>query len=298
MAGDERNFRSYYYEKVGFRGVEEKKSLEILLKDKPLDVIKLKQFCLRFPVPSTHRNRVWKVLLGILPPYTDSQQWIWDQRQVIYCDLSHALEVMGHVSAGTSSSEKLLLAWLVQKRCLYFDYKSQLVKSDNLMKKAIIDSLLNLFDREVDAYWIAQGFFHHSNKFIEGHSKFKDLLKVKLELEDLSLYLHLIDIRAIDSLPLEKWFGQCFAGYIEETSLVRIWDKLLGGSCQIIVFLAVALIIHFRHSLMKSQTSKEVNQCFGNITKETAEIVVSQAIDLWQEYGGPTGLVISESIKK
>ena len=143
MAGDERNFRSYYYEKVGFRGVEEKKSLEILLKDKPLDVIKLKQFCLRFPVPSTHRNRVWKVLLGkyapkiknwrllyiiwigILPPYTDSQQWIWDQRQVIYCDLSHALEVMGHVSAGTSSSEKLLLAWLVQKRCLYFDYKSQ-----------------------------------------------------------------------------------------------------------------------------------------------------------------------------
>jgi len=57
------------------------------------------------------------------------------------------------------------------------------------MKKAIIDSLLNLFDREVDAYWIAQGFFHHSNKFIEGHSKFKDLLKVKLELEDLSLYL-------------------------------------------------------------------------------------------------------------
>ena len=53
---------------VGFRGVEEKKSLEILLKDtqgKPLDVIKLKQFCLRFPVPTLHRNRVWKILLGL-----------------------------------------------------------------------------------------------------------------------------------------------------------------------------------------------------------------------------------------
>lgn len=72
---------------------------------------------------------------------------------------------------------------------------------------------------------------------------------------------------------------------------------------------------------MKSQTGEEVNQCFRNvrsqpqatqlneiqifsfkiqfqITIETAEIVVSQAIDLWQEYGGPTGLVISESIKK
>lgn len=64
MAKDERNFRSYYYEKFGFRGVESK-SLEILLKDKPLDVIKLKQFCLRFPVPILHRNKVWKILLGI-----------------------------------------------------------------------------------------------------------------------------------------------------------------------------------------------------------------------------------------
>ncbi|KAG2458118.1 SYC2L protein, partial [Polypterus senegalus] len=37
MAEDpQRNFRSIYYEKVGFRGVEEKKSLEILLKDDPL----------------------------------------------------------------------------------------------------------------------------------------------------------------------------------------------------------------------------------------------------------------------
>lgn len=62
------------------------------------------------------------------------------------------------------------------------------------MRKAIIDSLLKLFDREVDAYWVAQGFFHHSTKFIEGHSKFKDLLKVKLELEDDSLYTQVLHI--------------------------------------------------------------------------------------------------------
>lgn len=36
----QRNFRSAYYEKVGFRGVEEKKSLEILLKDNPLGMLK------------------------------------------------------------------------------------------------------------------------------------------------------------------------------------------------------------------------------------------------------------------
>lgn len=66
MATDERNFRSAYYEKVGFKSVEERRSLEILLKEKPLDLSKLRQFCLRFGVPTAHRNLVWKLLLGYL----------------------------------------------------------------------------------------------------------------------------------------------------------------------------------------------------------------------------------------
>lgn len=61
---DKRNFRSTYYEKVGCRGVEERKSLEILLKDKPLNVLKLKQFCILFTVPNIHRNVLWNFLLG------------------------------------------------------------------------------------------------------------------------------------------------------------------------------------------------------------------------------------------
>ena len=61
---EERNFRSYYYEKVGFRVVEEKKSLEILLKEKPIDKMKLTHFALRFPVPNIHRNALYCILLG------------------------------------------------------------------------------------------------------------------------------------------------------------------------------------------------------------------------------------------
>lgn len=63
---DERNFRSTYYEKVGCRGVEERKSLEILLKEKPLNLTKLTQFCIRFTVPKIHRTVLWNSLLGNL----------------------------------------------------------------------------------------------------------------------------------------------------------------------------------------------------------------------------------------
>lgn len=65
MGTDDRNFRSAYYEKVGCRGVEERKSLEILLKDKPLNRSKLKQFCLSYTVPSYYRSPLWNILLGM-----------------------------------------------------------------------------------------------------------------------------------------------------------------------------------------------------------------------------------------
>ena len=61
---DHRNFRSTYLVKVGINKIEEKKSIEILLKEYPLDLMKLRQFCLKFQIPVTYRLHLWKVLLG------------------------------------------------------------------------------------------------------------------------------------------------------------------------------------------------------------------------------------------
>lgn len=61
---DGRNFRQTYYEKVGFKGVEEKRSLEMILNERPLDVNRLTQFTCRFNLPHVHRERVWLLLLG------------------------------------------------------------------------------------------------------------------------------------------------------------------------------------------------------------------------------------------
>lgn len=62
---DGRNFRQTYYEKVGFKGVEEKRSLEMILNERPLDVNRLTQFTCRFNLPDVHRERVWLLLLGM-----------------------------------------------------------------------------------------------------------------------------------------------------------------------------------------------------------------------------------------
>ena len=63
----------------------------------------------------------------ILPTYTENHEWAWDQRQMQFNDLTHALEVMGHTATVPSPAEKLLLVWLLDNRCLHFDYQSQVM---------------------------------------------------------------------------------------------------------------------------------------------------------------------------
>ena len=61
---DQRNFRSQYYEKVGFRGVDERKTLELLLNEDPINLNKIQNFALQFSIPSFDRIVVWKFMLG------------------------------------------------------------------------------------------------------------------------------------------------------------------------------------------------------------------------------------------
>lgn len=144
MLTDERNFRSTYYEKVGCRSVEEKKSLEILLKDKPLNRIKLKQFCLRFTVPAVHRSLLWNLLLGkycppyhplylnthvfififlyyylgIAPVFSDSREYVMAQRVAVFDDLYRALRVLRIIDDKTLPSRVFHTMFLLENKKL------------------------------------------------------------------------------------------------------------------------------------------------------------------------------------
>ena len=61
---EQKNFRSQYYKKVGFHGVDERKTLELLLNEDPINLNKLKNFALQFSIPSFDRILVWKFMLG------------------------------------------------------------------------------------------------------------------------------------------------------------------------------------------------------------------------------------------
>ncbi|KPI93649.1 TBC1 domain family member 7 [Papilio xuthus] len=335
---DERNFRSSYYEKVGCRGVEEKKSLEILMKEKPWDKVKLKQFCLRFMVPASYRNLVWKVLLDIIPVYADSHQFVMEQRKQQYGDLLYAVDMLDLVDMSAPRTEILLAMWLLEneerrpplfpetnfnvRNCLelirvllviskhersswsplltittetidrdYFSKASNFnLKYSSLFFQSadtflpIAKTLIELYDNEVDVYWLCKSLTDIVRNMQKDLPKLKEAFQSMLEKEDVELFNHLVDINALDVLPLTKWFNSCFAGVLDVTSLPKIWDKVCSGAPKILSVVAVMLVITLRRNILKAQNGDEVLKCVSEIPEQCEEVVANKAIELWQ-YG-------------
>lgn len=288
MAEDpQRNFRSAYYEKVGFRGVEEKKSLEILLKDNPLDVEKLSTFSQRFPLPSMYRMHVWKVLLGILPPHSDSHPLVAHYRQEQYDDLRKALLAMRFVHAATPYTELYLRMHQLENQQL--TRRSELIQSGEEDEDflAIARAMEEIVDDPMDCYWLIRCFVNQFNqKFGDSVPHLPKSLEHFLSQEDSRLLAHLKTSGSLVMLPYSLWFRRCFAGSLPESSLQRVWDKVISGSCKILVFVALEILLTYKIMLMGLSRPEAIVKFLNNLPQENSDAVVTKAIDLWHKHCG------------
>ncbi|KAM4687711.1 TBC1 domain family member 7 isoform 1-T3 [Discoglossus pictus] len=287
MAEDsQRNFRSVYYEKVGFRGVEEKKSLEILLKDDRLDIEKLCTFSQRFPLPSMYRIFVWKVLLGILPPHRETHSAVMEYRKEQYNDVHHALEVIRFINQSTPKTEVFLHMYHLETGKLS---RSQAYPQPNdeffLAIASTIEEMVE--DDDVDCYWLIRNFVNHlDTKFRDSQLQLQKAFENYLRLEDNRLVSHLKTCSALDKLPYDLWFKKCFAGCLPAPSLQRVWDKLVSGSCKILVFVAVEIVLTFKMKVMALNNADKIKEFLEKIPQDNTDPIVSKAIDLWHKHCG------------
>ncbi|XP_010870732.1 TBC1 domain family member 7 [Esox lucius] len=282
-----RNFRSAYYEKVGFRGVEEKKSLEILLKENPLDVEKLSTFSQRFPLPSMYRIHVWKVLLGILPPHSDSHTLVGGYRREQYQDVLEALTVMRFIQRATPQTQVYLRMFQLESQLLPRCSETTPPDSKDEDFLSIARSMEEIVEDPVDCYWLIKCFVNQfSNKFGDSIPHLPKSLEHYLSVEDPRLLNHLRTTGALAMLPYSLWFRRCFAGCLPESSLQRVWDKVISGSCKILVFVAVEILLSCKIMMMKTNRPEGVVNFLYNMPQENTDAIVSKAIDLWHKYCG------------
>ncbi|KAL5007518.1 hypothetical protein ScPMuIL_016324 [Solemya velum] len=285
---ESRNFRTYYYDKFGFRGVEERKSIEILLKENPLDVEKLRQFCLRFPIPFMYRFHLWKVILGITPRNKESQDFVLKQREEQYKNLHHALFVMRRVDRDTPQCELFLNIFLLDQGSLPYDHYEEAGFPDNRAFLHMARAIISVVDSEVDSYWITSKVFQLFARCRESLQQLvdKSISCLKKEDTDQKLWKHLEVFGIFDCLPLVEWFQCCFSCVLPDSSFQRIWDKVIGGSCMVLVYVVVSIFLTFQYKILKMNSTDKMLAYLQNIPEDMGDIIVSKAIDLWQKNGG------------
>uniref|UniRef100_A0AAY4CS13 TBC1 domain family member 7 n=1 Tax=Denticeps clupeoides TaxID=299321 RepID=A0AAY4CS13_9TELE len=280
MAEDpQRNFRSAYYEKVGFRGVEEKKSLEILLKDNPLG--RGSTFSAAFPTSSF---RPHLLRLGILPPHCDSHCLVTRYRAEQYEDVRDALTAMRFAGGATPTTDLHLRMFQLENRQLR--RRRELTEDVDEDFLAISRSMEEIVDDPVDCYWLVKCFvsqFH--NKFGDSIPHLPKSLEHFLSQEDPRLLAQLRASGCLAALPYSVWFKRCFAGCLPETSLQRIWDKVISGSCKILVFVAMEILLSYKIKLMGMKPEGAAD-FLSNIPQDNTDAMVTKAIDLWHKHCG------------
>lgn len=210
----ERNFRIGYYGKVVVSGIEDKKTLENLLKDETIDEEKLANYCILHTVPAMYRFLIWKILTNIIPVHSQSHKFVMQQRKEQYQDLHHALTVMHKIEDNTHVSKVFLLAYLLENSRLGLEVYHE---SWHEVFTSIATALCKMLDDSVIAYWLSKKVFNIVDVFGQNYedyeSGFKNATSNVLLRENAKLHEHLTSIlNTINELPYNKWYKNCFAG--------------------------------------------------------------------------------------
>lgn len=323
----EKNFRSSYYGSLGFRAGEKSLGyLKGLLKAEVLDVEKLKLFCLKHTLPAYYRPLVWKVTLGVVPAYSNKEtcSHVKDQRDQQFQDLRRALQVMGRIPAtghpshtpaattttATSTSahrthqtkaspEDFVLIYLLQSNRLLSPSVNQMREEAQVGLCAIALPFLSLFEEETEAYWLFSRFAQRWETQLH-HVQFMQALCLQsLREVDSVLYEHLISLDSSDHKMLfERWFNQCFAGVLPEPYLESVWDKVIAGSCAVLAYVVVAILLSLKRQLLLIKTASDITKLLNTIPKDNFGLIVSKAIELWESHGSPLTLLTPSSSYK
>lgn len=286
LAESQRNFRSHYYEKMGFRGVEEKKSLDILLAERPVDLARVQNFCLRFPLPSIYRLQVWKLCLGVLPLHTSSSDWVWQQRQEQYQESERALTLTRKIGPSSSRELRACLVWLLETRQIKFDLASQLQEPSVQIFTGLLASLAPLVEAQAELYWVGSRLAAFLQPHLLDTRPLVDCLG-RLMGEDPLLLEHLTQTSILSSLPYGSLWGRGLAQLFLPAMLPRLWDKVVGGSVKVLVYVLGAALYRCRHELMAAETCEQALQVILHMKEERQEAVLSSGLDMWQEDGCP-----------
>jgi len=284
MNQNEKNFRSHYYEKVGFRGVEEKKSLDILLNETPkVDLEKIQNFCIRYTLPGIYRTDIWKMLLNITTVYKNSQEMVWNHRALQYSELKRALEVTRHL--GEDRAENITQVWLLNNGnlplrpgpCISIVFKNFAI---------LVNAVSKVLDTEAEVFWVAQNLFNTLQPQCRNWHLSVELMQ-KILKDDTDLLDHLSDYRVLEDEGIFWVVATSFCSVFQPHILSRLLDKVIAGSFKILLYTLCAFLHLNRDQIIESESPSQVVDLLARLNEVDQDKVLSHGIDVWEMDGSP-----------
>ncbi|EEC10476.1 RAB GTPase-activating protein, putative [Ixodes scapularis] len=132
---------------------------------------------------------------------------------------------------------------------------------------------------EQDVYWMTRNFWRQLKKLSIDSCLMSKQMEDTLEKEDAELFQHLLRIKAFPVLPVDVWFRRCFAEVLDEDALVRVWDKVIGGSVKFLPQVGAVLLMSLRTSLLQLRGVGDVLELLSKVPKDASDVVVNKVLE-------------------
>ncbi|XP_045154615.1 TBC1 domain family member 7 [Echinops telfairi] len=264
----------------------------------PADIEKLRTFSQRFPLPSMYRALVWKVLLGMslgtgrlvatMPGHWVPYACKLKLNRPDVCSVATWPPDWKRSISGPISKKENPIEYRNYQPVYLLSHSSQVLlkEPEDEVFLAIAKAMEEMVEDSVDCYWAIRSFVSQLRKYRDALPQLPKAFEQYLSLEDSRLLSHLKTCSALPRLPYDLWFKNCFAGCLPESSLQRVWDKVVSGSCKILVFVAVEILLTFKIKVMALHSAEKITEFLKNIPQDSSDAIVSKAIDLWHKHCG------------
>ncbi|GIY75823.1 TBC1 domain family member 7, partial [Caerostris darwini] len=233
----------------------------------------------------------------VLSVHVDIHSSCQCQRSEQYKELKDALEIMRKITKDTPIPLVHTLIFLLNNGGLNFELEKQLASPQVQNITALAFFFHKICSNDMIAYFMLEKFVLQQRKNKSLLKSQKEHLESVLKQEDGELYEHLYNIKALETFSLDMWFERCFTEVLHERSLVRVFDKVIGGSSKILPFVAAAFLTVQRKKLLKlliledliqnldiskqfSETSDDLITVTDDVVLMLSERMVSKALDM------------------
>ncbi|KAM7299410.1 TBC1 domain family member 7 [Ixodes scapularis] len=216
---------------------------------------------------------------GVLPTFEENASVFEKDQTDQYNALKRSLLVMRVVNDDTRPPEVVVLMYLLGEGQLHLDIEQQMQDEEAQHLLGIASAFFKMDLSEQDVYWMTRNFWRQLKKLSIDSCLMSKQMEDTLEKEDAELFQHLLRIKAFPVLPVDVWFRRCFAEVLDEDALVRVWDKVIGGSVKFLPQVGAVLLMSLRTSLLQLRGVGDVLELLSKVPKDASDVVVNKVLE-------------------